>query len=183
MDPINPWIDPNETRRMAERLMLPAREPVQAPENTGFDDSFVGFSDSPPEETAAAVHEPDRVEAAADPVSSARKSSELHAPPEYSGHLTMLRDQFGAISIFMIDPQGELVFSEGEYGAFRFIARDLVKSAAPPNHLRLKVGANAVLEIIPIESDAGLAWLGVVLPGLLPLGSDGQIRLHWLGVQ
>jgi hypothetical protein len=183
MDPINPWIDPNETRRMAERLMQPAREPVQAPEDTGFDDSFVGFSDSMAEEFEVLAPELDQIEEPEELASSAQVTPELEDSAPYPEHHAMLRDQFGAIASFMTDANGELVFTEGGYGAFQFVAQNLAKSAAPPNHLRLKIGANAVLEIIPIESETGFAWLGVIFPALLPQDVVGQIRLHWLGVQ
>lgn len=44
MDPINPWLDPAEVRRMAERLIRPAAEPVALAGEAGFGASFVGFA-------------------------------------------------------------------------------------------------------------------------------------------
>lgn len=179
MDPINPWIDSNETRRMAERLMLPSREPVMAPDGTGFDDSFVGFSDLPDEEEPELAQAAEHFEATPAP----SEHSEVEDSSVFSDQRAMLREHFDAIASFMIDAQGELVFNDGKFGAFQFIARDLLKSDSEPSVIRLKVGASAVLEIIPIESEGGFSWLGVVLPGLLPQESAGQIRLHWLGAR
>ncbi len=40
MDPINPWLDPAEVRRLAERLMKPNREPAVPAPDAGFDDAL-----------------------------------------------------------------------------------------------------------------------------------------------
>lgn len=44
MDPINPWLDPVEVRRMAERLMRPVRDPAVSVSDAGFDEAFVGYA-------------------------------------------------------------------------------------------------------------------------------------------
>jgi hypothetical protein len=44
MDPINPWLDAAEVRRLAERLMRPVREPAVTIADAGFDEAFVGFA-------------------------------------------------------------------------------------------------------------------------------------------
>lgn len=43
-DPIYPWLDPVEVRRLADRLMKPNREPSVSVADAGFDDAFVGFA-------------------------------------------------------------------------------------------------------------------------------------------
>lgn len=44
MDPVHPWVDPSEMRRLAEALMqAPAKQP-QAPEDAGFGGDFVGYA-------------------------------------------------------------------------------------------------------------------------------------------
>lgn len=52
MDPINPWLDPIEVRRMAERLMQPAREQAAPLVDPGFDEAFIGFG---PEATQPSI--------------------------------------------------------------------------------------------------------------------------------
>lgn len=47
MDPINPWLDPVEVRRMAERLMRPDRAAAAPPTEAGFGEGFEGFAESP----------------------------------------------------------------------------------------------------------------------------------------
>jgi len=183
MDPINPWIDPSETRRMAERLMQPAREPVSAPDETGFDECFVGFSEL--SEVDAEIVAPAPVEAVnawetieAEPVPDAAEGSSV-----FSEQRAILRERFNAVASFMLDSQGALVFNEGKFGMFHFVARELAKIDAKPQPLRIKVGATSMLEMIPIGSEGGYCWLGVVLPTLLPQDASGQIHLHWLGAQ
>jgi hypothetical protein len=44
MDPINPWLDPVEVRRLAERLMRPVRDPALSCTEAGFGATFVGFA-------------------------------------------------------------------------------------------------------------------------------------------
>lgn len=48
MDPIYPWLDPVEVRRLADRLMRPERQAAVAPVDAGFDDGFVGFTGTQP---------------------------------------------------------------------------------------------------------------------------------------
>ena len=44
MDPINPWLDPVEVRRLAERLMRPELAPAAPPVEAGFGERFEGFA-------------------------------------------------------------------------------------------------------------------------------------------
>ena len=48
MDPINPWLDPVEVRRLAERLMKPLRDAPVDDDDPGFDDDFVGYANARP---------------------------------------------------------------------------------------------------------------------------------------
>ncbi len=55
MDPINPWLDPVEVRRMAERLLKPVADPVRSVVDAGFDEGFVGFDAGAPPVRAQAT--------------------------------------------------------------------------------------------------------------------------------
>lgn len=44
MDPVNPWLDPVEVRRLAERLIRPVRDTALTVSDAGFDDAFVGYA-------------------------------------------------------------------------------------------------------------------------------------------
>ena len=170
MDPINPWIDPAETRRMAERLMLPAREPVATPEEAGFDDSFVGFSDMPPGEVE---------EAAPAETAAAVVAPVLDGDPEISGRWDWLRERFSASGFFLFDAGGSLVFDAAGHPALHFIARDFVRSDGR-HSIRMRVRSNAVLELIPIKTEAGNLCLCVVVPTPLSQDAIAEIRHRWV---
>jgi hypothetical protein len=188
MDPIHPWIDLSETRRMAERLLSPSREPVIAPDDSGFDDSFVGFSE-PSDDVGFA-------EAGMEPQAEAQPLVEVtadHPPVVPEPQLQVpddavlpssraaLHERFAPLAMFMVDQSGNLVFTEGRFDAFHFVLRDLAATGAPPaNNRRLKVGATAVLEIVPIEGEGGCQWLGVVLPQSPSPEEAAHIRTLWI---
>jgi hypothetical protein len=44
----------------------------------------------------------------------------------------------------------------------------------------VRILANAVLEIIPVETRAGVSWLGVVVAAALSEDAIRQIHLRWL---
>ena len=48
MDPLHPWIDADEVRRLAARLMKPSRDPDVSVADAGFDEGFVGFAANRP---------------------------------------------------------------------------------------------------------------------------------------
>lgn len=49
MNPINPWLDPAEVRRLAEKLLAPIHQTLDEPSaDPGFDSGFVGFASNPP---------------------------------------------------------------------------------------------------------------------------------------
>lgn len=175
MDPINPWIDPVETRRMAERLMLPAREPVATPEEAGFDDSFVGFSDVAVEDADVTAASPPF--AGDDPPPADSEAVEIGS--EFSDRWDWLRENFSVSGFFVFDACGELVFDSGVHGGLYFIARDFVRAGAP-HSIRMRIRSNAVLELISIQADSGNVCLGVVV--LAPLSQDevAEIRKKWL---
>ncbi len=58
MDPVNPWLDPAEVRRMAERLLKPQDEASVNLPDAGFGERFVGFAADKPARTVPAVPPP-----------------------------------------------------------------------------------------------------------------------------
>lgn len=176
MDPINPWIDPSETRRMAESLRGPARQPITAPDDAGFDDSFVGFSEVP-------VAPGDDSQAPALPTLASRDKPARHtdpAPVDACPRFDWLRECFGALGHFIYREDGVLVCNDGGYGAYHFIARDLSCAKGGSQRVRLRILANAVLEIIAVEIHGSRLWLGVVVPTPLEPESIRRIRQQWL---
>lgn len=46
MDPVHPWVDPSEMRRLAEALLVVPEPAPKAPDDAGFGGDFVGFAGS-----------------------------------------------------------------------------------------------------------------------------------------
>ncbi|MGC4014038.1 MAG: hypothetical protein QM755_05890 [Luteolibacter sp.] len=44
MDPVHPWLDPIEVRRMADRLLQPVQQPAVQVTEAGFGEQFVGYA-------------------------------------------------------------------------------------------------------------------------------------------
>ena len=190
-DSINPWIDPAETRRLAERLKLPSRMPVIAPDGTGFDDKFVGYSNDGVPSAPAEKPEDPAPEPACQPEDDGETGDETtdtgsqhggvideEPDPEVEALFEQLRERFGILGFFVVDADGQLKYSAGGYDRFQFIASGLAKSGAP-SYLRTRVASSAVVEALRIETEAGA--LRVCLVGPEPLSQDAiaEIRRIW----
>lgn len=55
MDPIYPWLDPVEVKRLAESLLKPLRQPNLKVADAGFDEGFVGYATGSSPQTKAPV--------------------------------------------------------------------------------------------------------------------------------
>lgn len=55
MDPIQPWIDADEMRQLAEKLMQPKTRVAETPQDAGFGDGFEGFAEAPAPSTKPAL--------------------------------------------------------------------------------------------------------------------------------
>lgn len=186
MDPINPWLDPVEVRRMAERLVRPATEPASLPaDEAGFDSSFVGFASPalPRESTPSAVlspenHNPPPVGIPL-PETTASPDLPTTAPGSFLERIQNFRDwmhrEFGASGIFILDRDGAVIFDESSHGRLHFLARSLAHASrrqpGSTANVHVKIGAHATLEVIPVETPYGCLVLGSVVPEPLPASS------------
>jgi hypothetical protein len=176
MDPINPWLDPIEVRRLAERLIRPVHDPVVTVADAGFDEAFVGYAGArPPAEAAPArIVEP----AAAEPVPQAPAPAPAPAPIQSTARGPFLdriqrfrdwmRHHFAATGIFILDREGSVIFDESNHGRLHFLARSLALASRRPGssagNVHVKIGAGATLEVIPVETPYGCLVLGAVVP-------------------
>lgn len=223
MDPIYPWLDPVEVRRLADRLMRPTREPVVTVTEAGFGDAFIGFaSDQPladapvsaptrvtPEvsqippplppqvresvpqsqiSSPAAVPQPAPAPQAARPVQPEPVAAPpfIAVPPTTSqpaenrattargpflDKITRFRDwmrhNFSATGIFILDREGSVIFDESSHGRLHFMARSLALASRRPGastgNVHVKIGADATLEVIPVDTAYGCLVLGAVV--------------------
>lgn len=175
MDPIYPWLDPVEVRRLAERLMKPDREPAMAVADAGFGEGFVGYAS---EQVAAVVTQPPPP-----PREESLPAVQAPLPPEspntargpFLDRITRLRDwmrhNFSATGIFILDREGAVIFDESNHGRLHFLARSLALASRRPGasagNVHVKIGAGATLEVIPVETAYGCLVLGAVVPDAL----------------
>ena len=173
MDPIYPWLDPIEVRRLADRLMRPENEPTPTVADAGFDAGFVGYASDPLPHPAVVpppvppVTAPEPVPAPVEIPTSARGS--------FLDRITRFRDwmrhHFAATGIFILDREGAVIFDESGHGRLHFLARSLALASRRPGTLvgnvHVKIGAGATLEVIPVETAYGCLVLGAVVPEAL----------------
>ena len=193
MDPIYPWLDPIEVRRLAEGLMRPNREPLNPFPDAGFDEAFVGFA------TDAAPMPPASVPAV--PVTSLHQeslpASEIAGPlnePEDSApdvvargpfldRIIRFRDwmhaQFGATGVFILDREGAVIFDESKHGRLHFLARSLALASRrqrnTTSNVHVKITAGSTLEVIPVDTAYGCLVLGAVVPEALNQNSVAAV--------
>jgi hypothetical protein len=183
MDTINPWLDPNEVRQLAEKLIRPA-EPIQVvSRDPGFDTSFVGFVDmdepaaeftvpqipAEPQKPIAVVSRPIVKVTPVAPVTTVADS-------RFVNFRNWLTEHFGAKEIFILDHTGAVIFDESHHGRLHFIARDLILQAGQPHNVRVKFGPSANLELIPCENPKSLVILGALFPNSLSKEQISSIR-------
>lgn len=193
MDPLEPWIDASAVRRMAERLLEDSNEPeVVAGPDAGFGTDFVGFAGGSPErapavaaeEAPALIFEPVSVPAELPAqVAAAAPAS----PPEGRGplweRLSRFRDALirhtGAQGVFILDREGKPVMEDPAFGKLHFLARSLAQAYRPVSgqagNVHVKIGSNAVLEVVPVETPFGCLVLGAVMPRPLTAAAVAEI--------
>jgi hypothetical protein len=177
MNPINPWLDPIEVRRLAENLMRPVHEPAAINKDAGFDEAFVGYASArplAPDSPASPVLQtaaPASVQAEPPPASPAEPDS-LNARGPFLERIQRFRDwmqdHFAASGLFILDREGEVIFDENNHGRLHFLARSLAlasrRQGASTGNVHVKIGAGATLEVIPVDTAYGCLVLGAVVP-------------------
>lgn len=184
MDPILPWLDPLEVRRLADRLMVTAQDPAVSVTDAGFDAAFVGYAAVRPASSSA----PAAIAAVATPVAQPPPLAAPSLPepvfqaiPEtvsstargpFLDRIHRFRDwmrhHFAATGIFILDREGAVIFDENNHGRLHFLARSLAHASRRPGsstgNVHVKIGAGATLEVIPVETAYGCLVLGAVVP-------------------
>ena len=182
MDTINPWLDPVEVRRLADRLMKPNREPAAPLADAGFGEGFVGYASNPASPPIAPPPLPPQViyapvAPAAPPADNPppRAENPIQARGPFLDRISRFRDwmrhNFSATGIFILDREGAVIFDESHHGRLHFLARSLALASRRPGasagNVHVKIGAGATLEVIPVETAYGSLVLGAVVPEAL----------------
>jgi hypothetical protein len=145
---------------------------------------FPPRSEAPPAQVEASLPEP--IPAASVPdlahVPEAQAGAERRGP--LMARLGRFRDALAgrtsARGIFILDREGRLVMEDVPLGKLHFLARSLAQAYRPamgqPGNVHVKIGANAVLEVIPVETAFGSLVLGAVVPQPLPASLVAEIE-------
>lgn len=173
MDPINPWLDPVEVRRLAERLMKPNREPAAPLTDAGFGAGFVGYASdsvSQPPLPPQVIHAP-AVPAVPPPLAESPTTARGPFLDRISRFRDWMHHHFSATGIFILDREGAVIFDESHHGRLHFLARSLALASRRPGasagNVHVKIAAGATLEVIPVETTYGSLVLGAVVPEAL----------------
>lgn len=190
MDPIYPWLDPIEVRRLADRLMQHPRDPEAPVGDPGFDEGFIGYASdqsttampvilpsSPvpiPMATQVLPPSPPPVEAVPVPTYQNVVPAEnpIGARGPFLDRIIRFRDwmrhNFGATGVFILDREGAVIFDESNHGRLHFLARSLALASRRPGatgrNVHVKISAESTLEVIPVETPYGCLVLGAVVP-------------------
>jgi hypothetical protein len=189
MDTIHSWLDPQEVRRLADRLMNQNHSASETPAALDFDKGFVGFAaDSVPSPVVIAPAVPQVIEKIAEPALEPVAVASL-TPDEASTEPSLAKNQefsewlsrsFSATGTFILDQQGAVIFNEIEGERLHFIARSVVLASRRNGHaignVRLRISTEEVLEIIPVETTQGLLVLGTSVPH--PLDPDSVMKVR-----
>lgn len=180
MNPLTPWLDSDEVRRLAERLMRPVHNPSVTLSDVGFDSDFVGYAEarpSPPESWHEPKPEaaPAQQEAASPPAAVPPPPVEATARGPFLSRIQRFRDwmhhNFSATGVFILDREGSVIFDESNHGRLHFLARSLAHASGRPGastrNVHVKIGAGATLEVIPVDTPYGHLVLGAVVPETL----------------
>lgn len=196
MDPINPWVDANEVRRLAERLLTPSSQPDPTVRDAGFDAGFIGFASErayaapaarpATTEVAATAPAPISVTASVPPVPSPFEAvieprTTVRGP--FLDRITRFRNwfvsEFSATGIFILDREGAVIFDDSGNGRLHSLARNLAlasrKPGSPPANVHLKIGTRATLEVIPVETAYGYLVLGAIVQDTLPPAAIAEV--------
>lgn len=180
MDPLQPWVDAQEMRRLAEALMTsPARTPATS-EDAGFNGDFIGFANDPNSPPAVPTPAPEKappppaaaaVTAPTEPTRSAAPVVTTRVRGPFLERLSRFREWLlahGRVQgLFVLDKDGAVIFDDGDHERLHFMARSLAMAAkrSPDgwSHVHMKVGSTGLLEVIPIETVYGRMVLSLIV--------------------
>jgi hypothetical protein len=85
----------------------------------------------------------------------------------------------GAQGVFILDREGKPVMEDPAFAKLHFLARSLAQAYRPvagqAGNVHVKIGSNAVLEVVPVETPFGCLVLGAVMPRPLTAAAVAEI--------
>ncbi|WP_367873718.1 hypothetical protein [Luteolibacter sp. Populi] len=118
---------------------------------------------------------------APEPVAAPAPGQERRGP--LLERLARFRDQLirhtGAQGVFILDREGKPVMEDPAFGKLHFLARSLAQAYRPvagqAGNVHVKIGSNAVLEVVPVDTPFGCLVLGTVMPRPLTAAAVAEI--------
>lgn len=171
MDPISPWLDAAEVRRLATQLMMPNEgHSAAAAEDTDFAGGTSNFAIP-----AAAVELPQPI---AEPPTFPQRADRFQE---------WMRETYQATEIFLLDGGGQLIFDDSSHGRLHFLARSLAnsltnKTGGPSGNVRLQINAGSTVELIPLRTKKSVVILAAVVPKALSQSDVEAVRKSLAGI-
>lgn len=136
---------------------------------------FIAGESTPPPPPAPAPATP------AAPVAAPSAGGERRGP--LLDRLARFRDTLirhtGAQGVFILDREGKPVMEDPAFAKLHFLARSLAQAYRPVSgqagNVHVKIGSNAVLEVVPVETPFGCLVLGTVMPRPLTAAAVAEI--------
>lgn len=177
MDLINPWLDADELRQLAESLMRSNPAAPPAAPDAGFSEDFVGFA------SPVAAPATSRFPLPAAPKASSFEGLDFSQTPtapiagqSFDSLLAAMRETHAVSALFLLGANGKVLFGEQADPRLHDIARgwvtDPIRQAPPHGHVHMRFGPGRVLDLIPLSTSKGPAVAGILLASALP---DGEI--------
>lgn len=167
MDPISPWLDAAEVRRLATQLMMPNEgHSAAAAEDTDFAGGTSNFAiPAPAVELPLPIAEPPTF------------------PQRADRFQEWMRETYHATEIFLLDGDGQLIFDDSSHGRLHFLARSLAnKTGGPGGNVRLQINAGSTVELIPLRTENSVVILAAVVPKALSQSDVEAVRKSLAGI-
>lgn len=176
MDPINPWLDADELKQLAQSL-LPPKPITPAPaEEAGFNDGFVGFTADPTSAIPTPVTSPTPPASNPAPIPAASPApamapaiEAITATPAPTPDYELTSDE-----LFILDASGKPVHGAKLLTAYHGVASELIQNARrrglPKGHVHMKIGPGRTLELLPLPHPKEQWIAGLIVPS--PLDPD-----------
>lgn len=173
MNPIETWVDPDEIKRLTERLMQPSRQTQSTAHESGFNDSFVGFVksdtfDSPSDFISISSTPP--LQAETPRIEAGASGKSLGESMDMSKFAKWLHENCDASNVFSINQDGKTIYDEDAYH-LHFAAQGMAinwKNRDNMKPVRIAIHSGMILELVPLIHPRGKMILGIIVPSPIP---------------
>ncbi len=173
-DVVEEWLDPDELRALAEGLMTPQKDLRLEMGEPVYGDEFEGFLGDPGEELVQEEIEIDHSESSSLVGDQLEKPETPSLPMEarLQAFGIWLREHVPNEGYFLCNAEGEIVVDEyggenlaGVAGSLANAYQGLQADGQGNRALRVKIGENQLMEVLPCEWGGGRLVLSLIVGG------------------